>query len=194
MNIAILSASPRINGNTLRLSNFLKAKLMEKGHDVSVVDFHYFDIPSYGRGVIKKEELTTFQQELISTWEKANLIIIATPEYNWTVNGDLLNALHQFSLKDFAHLWKNKTFAMAGVSAGRGGKIPCVELTTVVNKIINFSNQYSIVSPRIFESHETHKNLTEQSESTGNEIYEKTVNEYLDYTLHIATGWASTSN
>lgn len=194
MNIVILSTSPRKNSNTLRFSTYLQNQLIEKGHQASVVDFHNFDIPSYGRGELLKNALTPFQEQLIAAWDNASLIIMATPEYNWTVNGDLLNALHQFSLKDFAHLFNNKTFAMAGVSAGRGGKIPCIELTTVVNKIINFANQYSIVSPRIYESHETHKNLNEQAQSTGNEVYEKTVNDYLDYTLTIATRWNSDKN
>lgn len=190
MNIAVIATSPRKNSNSLRFAKYLQQVAQESGVDeVTVVDFHLFDIPSVGRGVINKNALTDFQQALIGAWEQADLVIFVTPEYNWTVNGDLLNALHQLGSKDFMHLFNDKTFALAGVSAGRGGKIPCLELTTVINKIINFTNQYSVVSPRIYESHETPKNLDEHSKSVGNDIYEDTVKAFVDYSITVAKRW-----
>jgi chromate reductase, NAD(P)H dehydrogenase (quinone) len=191
MNIAIIATSPRQNSNSLRFSKYLQRVLQASDYqDVTVVDFHHFDIPSVGRGSINKNDLTAFQAELIGAWEKADLVFFVTPEYNFTVNGDLLNALHQLGSKDFAHLFNNKTFALAGVSSGRGGKVPCLELTTVINKIINFSNQYSIVSPRIYESHETHKNLDENADSVGNVIYENGVKAFVDYSVEVAERWS----
>ena len=190
MNIAIIATSPRKNSNSLRFSKHLQKVLKASNNqDTSIVDFHHFDIPSVGRGIVNKDALTDFQRELLTAWEKADLIFFVTPEYNFTVNGDLLNALHQLGSKDFAHLFHDKVFALAGVSAGRGGKTPCLELTTVINKIINFSNQYSVVSPRIFESHETHKNLDENADSVGNKIYEDGVKAFLDYSLEVTKRW-----
>ncbi len=190
MNIAIIATSPRKDSNSLRFSKYLQKVLATAGFENStVVDFHHFDIPSVGRGIIKKDDLSLFQAELIGAWEKADLVFFVTPEYNWTVNGDLLNALHQLGSKDFLHLFNNKVFALAGVSNGRGGKVPCLELTTVINKIINFTNQYSVVSPRIYESHETPKNLDEQADSTGNHVYESTVKAFVDYALVVAERW-----
>jgi len=190
MNIAIIATSPRKNSNSLRFSKYLQKLVQTSGYDdVTVVDFHHFDIPSVGRGTVNKETLTDFQGEFIGAWEKADLVFFVTPEYNFTVNGDLLNALHQLGSKDFAHLFNNKVFAFAGVSAGRGGKVPCLELTTVINKIINFSNQYSVVSPRIFESHETHKNLDDNADSVGNKIYEDGVKAFVDYSLAVTKRW-----
>jgi chromate reductase, NAD(P)H dehydrogenase (quinone) len=190
MNIAIIATSPRKNSNSLRFSNYLQKIAQLSGYeDVTVVDFHHFDIPSVGRGTVNKDALTDFQSELITAWGNADLVFFVTPEYNFTVNGDLLNAFHQLGSKDFAYLFNNKVFAFAGVSSGRGGKVPCLELTTVVNKIINFSNQYSVVSPRIYESHETHKNLDENSDSVGNLIYENSVKAFVDYALEVTKRW-----
>ena len=190
MNIAIIATSPRKNSNSLRFSNYLQKLAQTAGYEnVTVVDFHHFDIPSVGRGTINKESLTDFQSELLSAWTAADLVFFITPEYNFTVNGDLLNALHQLGSKDFAHLFHDKVFALAGVSSGRGGKIPCLELTTVINKIINFSHQYSVVSPRIFESHETNKNLDDMADSTGNKVYEDGVKAFLDYSLEVTKRW-----
>lgn len=175
----------------MRFSKYLQKVLQASDYqDVTVVDFHHFDIPSVGRGTVNKNDLTAFQAEFIGAWEKADLVFFVTPEYNFTVNGDLLNALHQLGSKDFAHLFNNKTFALAGVSSGRGGKVPCLELTTVINKIINFSNQYSVISPRIYESHETHKNLDENADSVGNKIYEDSVKAFVDYAVVVAERWS----
>jgi chromate reductase, NAD(P)H dehydrogenase (quinone) len=190
MNIAIIATSPRKNSNSLRFSKYLQKIAQSSGNEeVIVVDFHHFDIPSVGRGTVNKDALTDFQSELITAWGNADLVFFVTPEYNFTVNGDLLNAFHQLGSKDFAHLFNNKVFAFAGVSSGRGGKVPCLELTTVVNKIINFSNQYSVVSPRIYESHETHKNLDENADSVGNKIYEDSVKAFVDYALEVTKRW-----
>jgi chromate reductase, NAD(P)H dehydrogenase (quinone) len=190
MNIAIIATSPRKNSNSLRFSKYLQKIAQVSGYEeVTVVDFHHFDIPSVGRGMVNKDALTDFQSELITAWGNADLVFFVTPEYNFTVNGDLLNAFHQLGSKDFAYLFNNKVFAFAGVSVGRGGKVPCLELTTVVNKIINFSNQYSVVSPRIYESHETHKNLDENSDSVGNKIYEDSVKAFVDYALEVTKRW-----
>lgn len=190
MNIAIIATSPRKNSNSLRFSKYLQKIAQSSGYeDVTVVDFHHFDIPSVGRGTVNKDALTDFQAELISAWENADLVFFVTPEYNFTVNGDLLNALHQLGSKDFVHLFNNKVFALAGVSSGRGGKVPCLELTTIINKIINFSNQYSVVSPRIYESHDTHKNLDENADSVGNLIYENGVKAFVDYSLEVTKRW-----
>ena len=190
MNIAIIATSPRKNSNSLRFSNYLQKIAQSTGYEnITVVDFHHFDIPSVGRGTVNKDALTDFQAELINAWTAADLIFFVTPEYNFTVNGDLLNALHQLGSRDFAHLFHDKVFALAGVSSGRGGKTPCLELTTVINKIINFSNQYSVVSPRIFESHETHKNLDENADSVGNLIYENGVKAFIDYSLEVTKRW-----
>ncbi|MBP6385832.1 MAG: NAD(P)H-dependent oxidoreductase [Pseudarcicella sp.] len=192
MHIAIIATSPRKNSNSLRFANFLKQTLAHKiDHSLAVVDFHDYDLPNVGRGVLDPHNLSAFQKNLIENWAKADLVFFALPEYNFTVNGDFLNALHVLGSKDYKHLFENKVFALAGISSGRGGKVPCLDTTNVLNKIINFSNTYSVVSPRIFEAHEIHKNLDENSQSTGNEIFDKTVEAFIDYSLEVRKMWRS---
>lgn len=190
MHIAIIATSPRKDSNSLRFAKYIEKALNANDQTkISIVDFHDYDIPSVGRGIIDKNNLSAFQNTLIQSWDQADLIFLVMPEYNWTVSGDLINALHQLGSRDFMHLFNNKVFALAGVSSGRGGRTPCLEMTTVINKIINFTSQFSIVSPRIYESHETHKNLDETAESTGNGIYEKTVKDFVEYSLKVAERW-----
>lgn len=193
MNIALISTSSRKNSNSLRFVNYLRHVLGESGqHEISVVNFENYDIPFVGQAYVKKDSLTPFQQELIDAWEAADLVVFALPEYNWTAPPQATNAIHQLGGPAFKHLFENKVFAMAGTSNGRGGRQPALDMTTVVNKIISFTNSYSIVSPKLYESHETDKNLDETGRFVGHEVYEKTARAFVDYTLTVAQRWIGT--
>jgi chromate reductase, NAD(P)H dehydrogenase (quinone) len=190
MNIAIFSTSSRANSNSLRFSNYLKNVLTETGmHAVSVVSFEQYDIPYVGQGSVKPDALTPFQQQFIGAWEAADLVFFALPEYNWTAPPQATNAIHQLGGPAYKHLFENKVFAMIGVSNGRGGRQPALDMTTVTNKIISFTNSYSIISPKLYESHETPANLDADGNFVGVEIYQKTSRAFVEYTLNVAQRW-----
>jgi chromate reductase len=86
-------------------------------------------------------------------------------------------------------LFNHKTFAFVGVSTGKGGKMPCLQLIQVVGKLVSFSNSHSIISPKIFESHFTKEVLDENGNVLGNEMFEKGLNDFIDYNLFIADKW-----
>jgi len=187
--IAIISGSPRQESNSVKVARYLKSLFVSPESDVSLFDFEEIDIPMVGRGSLDKDNLTPFQQKLVSVWGEADLVIFTIPEYNWMTSGEFVNMLHQVGTKPFAHLFDQKVFALVGVSTGRGGRRPCLEMTTMINKLISFLNQHSIVSPKLYESHETGKNLDADGNSTGNEIYEKGLKDFVNYTLQIARQW-----
>ncbi|MVM30187.1 NADPH-dependent oxidoreductase [Spirosoma sp. HMF4905] len=190
MKITLISTSSRKNSNSLRFVSYLRHILTAEGqHEVSIVTFEEYDIPLVGQGTVKKDSLTPFQEELISAWEAADLVIFAMPEYNWTAPPQATNAIHQLGGPAFKHLFDNKVFAMAGISNGRGGRQPALDMTTVVNKLISFTHSYSIVSPKLYESHETDKNLDENGHFIGHEVYDRTARAFLDYTLTVAQRW-----
>jgi len=194
MKITLIATSARKNSNSLRFVSYLRHLLAEEGqHEVSIIDFEEYDIPFVGQGTVKKDDLTPFQDELISAWEAADLVLFAMPEYNWTAPPQATNLIHQLGGPGFKHLFENKVFAMVGISNGRGGRQPALDMTTVVNKIISFTNSYSIVSPKLYESHETDKNIDEHGHFYGHEVYERTVRAFLTYTLNVAQRWMSPS-
>ncbi|WP_044172210.1 NADPH-dependent FMN reductase [Flectobacillus major] len=190
MNISIISTSPRKKSNSLRFSKYLQSLVKDAGiASVELVDFETYDVPFFGQGYLNKNHLSTFQSTLIASWEKADLIFIVMPEYNWFPDAEFINLLNQLGGKDFAHLFGEKTFALAGVSSGRGGKLPAIEMTTMLGKLINFLNQYSVISPRIYESHETAINVDENGNATGNEVYNTTVKAFVEYSIEVAKRW-----
>lgn len=190
MKIAIIAGSPRANSNTLRFCQFVQHILQEGGeHEVTLVDFAKYDLPFAGADWLKPDALTPFQQALVTAWGEADLVFFASPEYNWGANPQLTNAFNLLGGPAFKRLFENKVFALAGTSNGRGGRQPALDMGTILNKVISFTNSYSIVSPKLYESHETDKNLDANGHFVGHEVYDRTVRAFVEYTLTIATKW-----
>jgi chromate reductase len=142
-----------------------------------------------GRQKLDYNTLSDYQKNLISKWQEAHLVIFCNPEYNWTTNGEVFTMLDQIGNKFFAHLFDNKAFAFVGTSSGRGGRLPALEVSKVVSKVISFQNRLSIISPKIFEAHEIAKNLNENGDSVGNPVFESGLAEFIQYTLAVARRW-----
>lgn len=190
MKIAIISTSPRANSNTLRFCKFIQHVLQESGqHEATVIDFVNYDLPFVGTAWMKPETLTPFQQEFVTAWGEADVVFFASPEYNWTATPQIINAFNSLGGPAFKQLFENKVFAMAGTSNGRGGRQPALDMTTVLNKVISFTNSYSIISPKLYESHETDKNLDADGLFIGHEVYDRTARAFIDYTMTVAQRW-----
>ncbi len=191
LKISIISSSPRKNSSSLRVAKRIKQVIETKDFSQSlIVNFENYDIPLVGQGEINQAKLTDFQRQLTQVWENSNLLFFIVPEYNWFTSPQLINTIHQLGGEPFSYLFDNKTFAFCGVSSGRGGRMPALEMTTLFNKIISFTNKYSVISPKIYESHETAKNIDENGNSLGNTFYDKSLEQFIDYAINVAERWA----
>ncbi len=188
MQICIISGSARANNNTHRVSLAIEL-LLKANHEISVIDFKEFDIPSLAQGGLKTNALTPFQQNLIDSLFKAEVVMMVSPEYNWSATPEILNMLNLVPNKPFDQIFNNKVFAFIGVSTGKGGKVPALQMMQIVNKLISFSNNDSIVSSRIFEAHFVKEVLKENGDSLGNPMFDKGLNDFCDYTIRIANRW-----
>ncbi|OYU94604.1 MAG: flavoprotein [Bacteroidetes bacterium B1(2017)] len=188
MRIAIISGSARINNNTLRVAKAIE-RLLEPTHLVRIIDFQTYDIPLMAQGGLNPALLSDFQKGLIQAFDESEVILIVSPEYNWTTTPEILNMLNYLPNKPFEHLFNNKVFAFVGVSTGKGGKAPALHLMQIVSKLISFGNNESIISSKIFESHFTKEVLTIDGQSLGNEMYDKGLLDFCNYTLKLAERW-----
>ena len=196
MNILIVSTSPRKGSLTLRFSNYLSGEIKKQlpAADCRLIDFAGFDISPLGKGSFPSETASPFQQDLLLSWEKAGLIIICSPEYNWTASAETFILLERLGNGQFRHFFDNKVFAAAGVSSGRGGRQPALDISRVVSKIIGFLGTSSIVSSKILEVHEAGSNLSEEAASCGNKAFEDSTAAFVRYTASIANRWFSSQH
>jgi chromate reductase len=133
--------------------------------------------------------LSEFQKELVEGIDKAHLVFIVSPEYNWFPSAELVNMIHQLGNNPFRHLFDNKVFSIAGVSTGRGGRIPTIQLSYVIDKLINVFETQAITSPKKFESQFTTQVLDQEGKSMGDKEYDLGLTKYLEYTLRLTKRW-----
>lgn len=190
MNIQIQSGSPRKNSQSLRVAKAIH-KHLKSEHNSSVIDFNEYDIPFMNAGSVKKDSFTTFQKNLIEGWDAAELVFVISPEYNWFPSAELVNTIHQLGSREFKHLFDNKVFAFVGVSSGRGGRIPTMQLTTIYNKLFGVFSTNSISSGKTFESQFTGQTLDEDGNSLGNAEYDKGLSGFINYSIELAQRWAN---
>ncbi len=188
MNICIISGSARENNSTVRVA-YAVERILKPNHQTTLIDFRHYDIPFINQSEISKDNLSAWQQQLIDAMTQANLVILISPEYNWSTTPEILNFLHRFGDREFSGLFNEKIFALVGTSSGKGGKTPALHLSSVLSKIISFLNAESVVSPKIFESHFIREVLDEEGNSLGNNFYDKGLNDFIEYNVRLAERW-----
>jgi len=188
MRVVIISGSARQNNNTIRAALAIK-RLLEPNHSICVVDFMEYDIPLTAQGGVNMDNLTPFQQNLFNSMAEAHVVMLISPEYNWSTTPEILNLLHVLPTKKMPQLLNNKVFTFVGVSTGKGGKAPAIHLMQIINKLISFGNFTSIVSAKIFESHYTKDALDANGNSLGNTLFDAGMEDYCKYTISIAERW-----
>jgi chromate reductase len=186
--IGILCGSSRTNSNTAKVGKAIKHILTSKGIDPSQIilpEFENYDIPFSNGGSLKPGQLSPFSQSIYKSLASSKLIFILSPEYNWFPTPEIINLINQFGKKEFSECWEGKVFATCGISTGRGGRIPAIQLGYMLNKLINVMNFNSIVSAKSFESQFTSKALDEQGNSLGNAEYDAGLENFVQYNLNL---------
>ena len=188
--ITILSGSPRANSNTIRVARALKNILQElQDDDVRIIDYHGYDLPSANQGSVDPQNLSPWQKELYESCAQSKLLFVLTPEYNWFPSAEIIQTVHIMGSRHFKEMWNHKVIATCGVSNGRGGRMPAVQLGYSINKIISVFNFESLVSAKMFESQFTDKALDQEGRSLGNEEYMNGLRQYAEYNLKMAGKW-----
>ncbi|MDP2174559.1 MAG: NAD(P)H-dependent oxidoreductase [Bacteroidota bacterium] len=189
--ITILSGSPRKNSITSRVAKAIQQQILSENHDMKVemIDFADYDIPNFNQEGIKKDALTIWQSHLINSLAASKLVFFLTPEYNWMPSAEALQMIHVLGSNSFKEIWDNKVFATCGTSTGRGGRMPAIQLSNTINKVIHVFNFESMVSAKMFESQFTDKALDANGNSIGNSEYDKGLKAFVDYSLNISERW-----
>ena len=144
MKVTILSGSARLDNNTIRVAKAIQKEIGE----ATIIDFRPYDLPNANQDSMHPDNLTEFQKGLVEAIDEAELLFVLTPEYNWFPSAEIVNMVHQLASKEFRHIFHDKVAAFIGVSTGRGGRMPAVQLSYVFDKIFNVFNLHSISSPK----------------------------------------------
>jgi chromate reductase, NAD(P)H dehydrogenase (quinone) len=189
MNITILASSPRQHSLTLRLAKGISHLLLQQQYLCKIIDFADSNITLSNQSPLQTDSL--FQQRLIQALEGPGLVFFLTPEYNWLPSAESINFINRFADKPYASLFDQKVFALAGVSSGRGGRMPCVTLGTAINKIIGFMGLQSMVSGSMFEAQFAGKVMDTDGTLLDNDAFNKGLEKFIKQNIQFAHKWTS---
>ena len=185
MKVAILSGTSRKGNNTVRVAQAIHGLHSAQNHAVSIVDFRNYDLPFFNGEPIDETNPTPFQNELLTTWGDADLVYILSPEYNWLVSPELANMTNHYSGNDHKYLYDNKVFAFVGVSSGIGGRLPTMQLSSVLEKLIFYLGGQSVCSPNKFESHYTPQELNENGQFIKESGFKNRLQRFVNYNVNL---------
>lgn len=182
--VGIIVGSSRENSNTARFGLALKRVLEDKGiTEIHTPNATQYDIPFLNKGSLSMSNLSSYQKSVFQAVSESDIVFFLSPEYNWTVSAEILNMFNQFGSKEFHQMWENKVFAFAGISAGRGGRMPALDMSRVVSKLVSFFGFSSVISPKVFESQLTPQALGPNGESLGNEMFDSGLAQFVEHHL-----------
>ncbi len=144
LKVIAIAGSLRRESYNRKLLQIAKKLAFELGASVEEVDLKQLALPIYD-GDIEAQGLPASVQQLKATVEKADVLLIATPEYNYSVTGALKNAI------DWLSRGKNsldgKVAALFGASTSILGT---VRSQTHLRVILERLNVIVVPQPQIF--------------------------------------------
>ncbi|MDH2361093.1 NADPH-dependent FMN reductase [Priestia megaterium] len=162
MNILIMNGSPRETGRTTQVTREL-----HKSYQSSFLDLSQLSLPIFTGEPHQYE--TEEVQELIEKIEKADGILLATPEYHGAMSGALKNAFDFLNSAYFAH----KPVALLAVSGGGKGGINALNNLRTVTRALyaNILSKQLVLDPAdILEKGTLRKNAANGIHELVNEL------------------------
>ncbi|MED4265560.1 NADPH-dependent FMN reductase [Priestia megaterium] len=162
MNILIMNGSPRETGRTTQVTREL-----HKSYQSSFLDLSQLSLPIFTGEPHQYE--TEEVQELIKKIEKADGILLATPEYHGAMSGALKNAFDFLNSAYFAH----KPVALLAVSGGGKGGINALNNLRTVTRALyaNVLSKQLVLDPAdIVEKGTLRKNAADGIHELVNEL------------------------
>jgi len=121
LKVVAIAGSLRRESYNRELLQIAKKLASEQGAPVEEVDLKQLALPIYD-GDIEAQGLPAPVRQLKATVEKADVLLIATPEYNYSIPGVLKNAIDWASRPPDPPL-DGKPVAMMGASTGNFGTV-----------------------------------------------------------------------
>ena len=120
INVAAISGSLRSGSFNRKVLQIAKTIASDSGASVDEIDLRSLDLPVFNadlREVVFPPSVITLKKEI----ESADVLLIATPEYNHSIPGPLKNAIDWAS--DKTNPFSGKTAAIFGASIGLFGTL-----------------------------------------------------------------------
>ncbi|MFL5456561.1 MAG: NADPH-dependent FMN reductase, partial [Myxococcales bacterium] len=121
MRVLAFAASVRKGSLNRRLLELGVSLAREAGAEVDVAEFRQFEMPMYDGDADREEGLPPGGRELANRLQAADALLLAAPEYNYSIAGSLKNAIDWVS-RVRPMPWRGKSiYLMAAAPSAMGG-------------------------------------------------------------------------
>ena len=93
MKFLLLAASLRKDSFNKKLIDQAARHLREAGHTVDLADYREFNCPTYDQDIQDSTGVAQGAKEMISRMKATDALILASPEYNYSIPGTLKNLI-----------------------------------------------------------------------------------------------------
>lgn len=175
MKVAILAGSVRPGRQSHKVAYYLKKQLVERDIETDLIDLRKNPLPIFGTGTDSEKDSEANIQNLNTRLDRADAIILVTPEYHGSFSGALKNTLDYFSGE-----FSKKPIGVATASAGKmGGINASTQLQHVILSLGAYPLPLKLLVPDI-------GNALNDSYEPQNERLRKSAHKFLDEFLWFA--------
>ncbi len=178
MNILIFAASHRPASSNRQLAQLSKHWVHGKATSVDFAEYAELDVPLYNAYTSEAGEIPAAVQAVAERVQQADALIIAAPEYNWSIPGSLKNLIDWLSYLKPCPLTGRTALLMCATPSKRGGAVGLSHLKTALECVGVF------VYPSAFTCGESHGMLSPQGALTEPKMqqrFDALHTEFLDY-------------
>jgi len=122
----------RKESQSLKISNWLSAHATTLGAESSVLDLHETTLPMFDPAAPAENKDTILQM-----MNEADGFVFVSPEWNGMMSHGMANLMHYIGTE-----MANKPVMLVGVSAGRNGHYPVLQMRTM-----GYKNNHFVITP-----------------------------------------------
>jgi NAD(P)H-dependent FMN reductase len=167
MRMLAFASSLRTGSFNAKLLEVAVAIARDAGAEVRVAHFHEFDMPLYDADVNDKTGLPPGARLLVELLGKSQAVMIAAPEYNYSIGGPLKNAIDWVS-RARPMPWRGKSIYLLSASPGPMGGIRGLWQTR-----IPLEGCGALVFPDMFALSHAHQAFADGWGLRDQELYER---------------------
>lgn len=177
--IVILNGSPRLKGNTAILCEAFRKGAEEAGHEVTQFDLQKLDIKGClgcfqgGKDPRSPCVIKDGMEEVYPAYEKADIVVLATPLYYWNVSGQLKTAFDRlFAVAecnpDYANPVKDCVLVMTAEGDSPENWKPAVDYYDSLLHFLGWHDRGRILAGGVLKSGEVRdKPIVEEARKLG---------------------------
>lgn len=135
MKIVIISASTRVGSETLKVAQYVLAQYGAQKVEAEILDLHEHKLPLYDDSPAGPWQDTW--KPMAEILQSADGYVFVAPEWNGSMGPGLINMM-LYANDELAH----KPVMMIGVSSGRGGTYPLVDM-----RLMGYKNRHYVIIP-----------------------------------------------